>query len=1096
MTNKDKRLLIDDYLDFHRELVKQYGKHSVVLLQNGSFFEIYNYRCPDGPNIHNLADLLNIQVSRKNKQILEVGRNNWEMAGFPLWAKAKFVQILLNAGYTVGIYIQKEENKGKFIRVLDEIISPSTNLDYLPSVDNNYLAAFYIETTRTVAHGDHYVIGASFIDLSTATNYIGEAGTGCKTTKIDPGGGLDWAYNCLKLYNPKEVVIHLNDKAGVLNKEQILTHLELEIDGRATHFYHNVIDNKYTRITFQNEFLDRVFPNHGMLTPIEYLGLERYSSALVSYLIVLEFAKSHRVNLVDKINRPQLIEANGRLVLTLNSIHQLGVVPDKNIVIGPNTCLLSILNNCSTALGKRKFKHQLLNPITNVEVLENRYNWIDLLRADKKYSKIKPILNQVFDIERLHRRLTLQILTPNEFYNLHKSNLAIIKLNQTLQRLACQNLTMDEQVALEFNTYIQFYSSYLQPEEICKYNLGGMTRSIFVKGCFPEIDNLEEEIISISNKLDEFSGQLSLIIEGKKDMLTLENNDKEGYFLTCTNKRAETLKGKLTKNNWSFLYSGSAHQYTIKNFTLKSGASSTKIFHHDLKEWGEQLARLRFKMCALSNTRYLEVLGLIDTDYRPTLHNVAEWVAQLDIIKTHAENADHLRLTRPCPESRHDYDKNEGVIGNDKSEKCGDTSPSYLHIEEIRHLIVEQLQPHLPYVTNNVNLGNGSPHNILCYGYNAVGKTTLQKSLALAIIMAQSGGFVPAKSMKFRPFSHLFTRISNVDNLLKGQSSYMVEMLELNHILKHANKNSFVCIDELVASTESYSGISTVVATLKLLHDRNCCLFMATHLHDLAKMKRVTSLSGLVIKHLEVNYDENRKILVYDRKLKNGEGTHLYGLEVSKYLGLPEEFMSLAFEVRNEILNKEGELAILNTKTSTYNPRVVVDRCEICTIKGKDAGHLHTHHIQFQCDADKDGNFEHFHKNVDHNLVVLCESCHHSVHSGKITIGGFQMTSHGRILNYTHNTEIVSNEIVDEFAEKSSEKETMPMIPEIIDQPRLVESDEVKDLMEQDGDLFKYIKETLKTIGYKRGYKKLLIERIQADKGIKMDYKRLQKILV
>lgn len=1064
----EKRYIVDDYLDYHKAIVQKYGHNSIVLLQNGSFFEIYNYRDPAGPDLYRISDLLNIQIARKDKNIIEVSRKNFEMAGFPLWAKAKFVQILLNAGYTVAIYLQQQDASGKFTRELEEVISPSTNLDYLPSVDNNYLASFYIEANHTVRDGNHYLIGGSFIDLSTGSNFLGESGS----LPGDFEGGLDWAYNCLKLYNPKEVVIYLDDTSEVFTREKIYTHLELGIDGRTVHFYLNVLQKQYTKLSFQNEFLSKVFPNSGILDPIANLELERSPNATISYLLLLEFAKSHKTNIIEKISKPETIKNEGRLVLTLNSIHQLGLVPDKNSGSGVNS-LVGLLNNCNTALGKRHFVHRLLNPVTNSSLLNRQYDLIESLLREKNFGQLKPFLNCIFDIERLHRRLTLGILTPNEFYNLHKSNLSIENLVQHLKLSSLTELMMPEGLYAKFHEYLQFYNNYFLPDEIYKYNLGTINRSIFVRGCFPEIDELDDEIVKLDRKFEEFGNQLSLLIEGRTETLNHESNDKEGHFLSTTNKRAETLKSKLAKGDWTFLDSSNStsQKYNLKSFTFRGGASSTKIFHSDFKEWGELAIRLNMKMCTLSNKRYLEVLANIDVNYRSELQQVAQWIAQIDCLKTHAENAFRFRLTRPQPEDKE----------NLTSDDSGHGESSFLHVEEVRHLLVEHLQPQLPYVTNDVKLGNGSPHNLLCYGYNAVGKTTLQKSLALAIIMAQAGSFVAAKSMQFRPFTQLFTRISNVDNLLKGCSSFMVEMIELKYILKHANNRSFVCIDELVASTESYSGISTVVATLKLLHDRGVCLFMATHLHDLAKMERVTKLPGIIIKHLEVNYDENRCLLIYDRKLKDGSGSGLYGLEVAKYLNLPKDFLSLAFDVRNELLDKQHELKILPTKTSTYNSQIIVDHCKICN----NPENLHVHHINFQSNADSDGYFEgkSYHKNTNHNLVVLCESCHHKLHQNQIQINGWKLTNQGRQLDY-HYVEKPKDHTT------CNENETSTTTTAIIDN-----IDQLKSTNVNVSEILSFLGKVQSEIGTKRGYKKIMIDRLDTEKGLKIDYKKLNSLI-
>lgn len=193
--------------------------------------------------------------------------------------------------------------------------------------------------------------------------------------------------------------------------------------------------------------------------------------------------------------------------------------------------------------------------------------------------------------------------------------------------------------------------------------------------------------------------------------------------------------------------------------------------------------------------------------------------------------------------------------------------------------------------------------------------------------------------------------------------------------------------------------------------------------------------------------------------------------------------MKLAFEVRNEILDKQGDLSILTTKSSNYNARIIVDKCEICGSRGKDVGHLHVHHIKFQCHADVDGNFERFHKNVDHNLVVLCESCHHNVHKSEINIVGFEMTSEGRRLKWNKRE---NSEAVDIIIDANDE---------IVEDALITDNDKSTVVNISDEDIREFIQSTLKAIGLKRGYKKLIIDRLHQDKGVKVDYKRLAKML-
>ena len=995
---KDKKMLVDEYLDYHRSLVGKYGPLSIVLLQNGSFFEIYNYRLPDGPDIYHIADMLNLQVSRRDKNNQTIDRSNHEMAGFPIWAKQKFVQLLLNASYTIAIYVQSEgetesEDRNKRIpRVLDEIISPGINIDYLNQTDNNFLMSLYIESGNT-QRSTYYLCGFSFIDLSIGRNFLYEAGS----RNNDFEYGLDKTYEAIKTFNPKEVIVHLPDE-DVLTRDRIVQHLELEIDGRVVRFY-DKLGAEYRKVSFQNHFLGKVFPNSGMLTPIEYLNLERYPNAIISYMILLEFAKSHRSNITDKIGKPEILANPSIMNLTLNSMYQLSVLPDRNQEVKKNNSLLGILNNCCTAMGKRLYRHNLLHPRADPETLNRDYDQIELLLNEGHYQRLNALLHKIMDIERLHRRLALGIITPSEFHNLHSSYLNVQECHQYLLDNQLLPLAMDGDGSPaaapaapavhvgtfgDFLNYIADYSRVLDLSKLHLYNNNRqIERSIFLEGIHPEIDELEGAITTIERRMESCRKQLSRLMDGSENMLTLVQNDKEGYFFTLTLKRSDSLQEKIKQ--WTFLFEGERHQYTPKDFTFKKGANNCKLFHTGLKSWGEQMIVLKRQMCHLAGKAFVDPMMELESKHFTVLRKVVNFVAQLDFITCQAKNVITYQLVRPT------IDAEDG--------------PGYIHVKGIRHLIVEQVQKRVPFIANDVELGNGHPHNILCYGYNAVGKTTLQKSISLAVIMAQSGGFVAAKGMAFRPFKSLFTRISNVDNLLKGHSSYMVEMLELKYILKHANNRSLVCIDELVASTESHSGISCVVATLKMLHDRKVCLFMATHLHQLAEMRAVRELPGLSIQHLEVNYDPVAKTLIYDRKLKEGPGSGLYGLEVARYLDLPADFLELAFSVRNQLLNERGQLAVTSHHRSHFNRDVVMDACQICKDSNRHsvAQPLEVHHINFQCQSDVHGNFESFHKNVDHNLVVVCKECHTGIHKDLVVIKGYRFTSNGIELDLVDN---------------------------------------------------------------------------------------------
>lgn len=1004
----EKRLLVDEYLDYHRELVaKKIGDKNVVLLQNGMFYELYNYRCPDGPDLFVMADLLNIQLARRNKEITEVTRNNCEIVGFPMHSQQKFINILLQNNYTIAIYIQQDVGKGKTNRVLDQIISPSTSLDYCYSYDANYLMCIYLEPHKN-QKDDFYICAYSFIDLSVGDNYVYET----SSRKGDFQYGIDKLYQVIKTYNPKEILLHvntewLNGNDWIYTKEKLAIDLELDIDGRAFHYRTDSVPKNYDKISFQNAYLASIFQQTSMLSPIEYLDLEKYPSAIICYLILLDFAKEHRQDIIQKISRPKIMETTDNLILTQNSAYQLNVIPDKNM--SRQMSLLNILNNCSTAFGKRHFKERMLNPIVSSCKLEDCYNRIDSLISN--YKGLEEILAKMTDLERLNRRLALKIISPMEFSNLHTSNELILGAYDWISINHPQWITdkVEEQIVL-FKDFIAEYSNVFDLDKLPKYNnIKQMERSIFKGGVYPQIDCLEKEICVQRAYLDALAKELSSYIDlstvnngkGKKKndeetvgddniLVYVNQQDRDGYYLEVTKKRAESMRDRVKGRKLLLKVSmdGQDYETTVDEKDLvyeqiSSANKNIRITGRPIKRWTEKIDENCRKINILGGEIYLAVLEKLYEKYHTNNIRIIEWIAELDILKTHARNAIQFNLVRP---------------------RIKESDSSFIRAKGLRHPIVEQLQTKTPFIANDITLGAEGQNMILCYGYNAVGKTTMQKALCISIIMAQMGGFVSAAEYEYQPYRYIFTRISNVDNLLKNQSSFMVEMIELKYILKHADKWSLVCIDELVASTERLSGISLVASTILELDQRGSSMFMATHLHELSKMTEITSLERLKIYHLEVQYDERTRTLIYDRKLREGPGTGLYGLEVACYLELESSFMERAFKIRNEILGNEAQVFV--AQQSKYNKDVFLTECQNCQYKPTHQTDqpLETHHINFQCHADNNGNFSQlgFHKDVQHNLVSLCRKCHQEVHNGHLEIGGYKATGTGIQLDISH----------------------------------------------------------------------------------------------
>ncbi len=307
---------------------------------------------------------------------------------------------------------------------------------------------------------------------------------------------------------------------------------------------------------------------------------------------------------------------------------------------------------------------------------------------------------------------------------------------------------------------------------------------------------------------------------------------------------------------------------------------------------------------------------------------------------------------------------------------------SFVQAKGLRHCLIEHIQTNELYVSNDITLGNGVTDGILLYGTNAVGKTSLIRALGISVIMAQSGLYVPCTDFSYSPYKYLFTRIIGNDNLFKGLSTFAVEMSELRTILRLADKNSLVLGDELCSGTENISAVSIFVAGIQKMHQLQSSFIFATHLHEIVNYDEISGLPSVKLKHMTVVYDKERDMLIYDRKLKDGPGNSLYGLEVCKSLSLPEDFLAAAYSIRAKYNPESG--SILDLKQSHFNAQKIVSMCEMCK---KNMG-TDVHHLQHQNEANKDGIIMNddstFHKNKLANLMTLCQKCHDELHKTDI----------------------------------------------------------------------------------------------------------------
>lgn len=940
-------MIYDDYIEYAEVYRKKYGDKTLVLLQVGDFFEIYAVQTEVekvGADIYVIGDLCNLQVTRKNKSILENSRQNPLMAGFPLHAVTKNTQILLQHGYTI-VIIRQVTPPPNVQREVTEILSPSTN-PQPNGMDSHYLFVFLWEEYKS-KNGTLVAFGLAGVDVSTGHTFVCESGS----TLDDPTFAIDEAYRLWQTYQPKETVLLGNIQPTY--RQQIESWL-----CRTVHKVWDQMPKEITSIRHQNETFTKVFTVDSMLSPIEHLNLETYCLANGAFMYQLLFLQEHNDLMMKKLQPPIREGRSTYLTLEYNSIVQLNV-------IGTNQSdrpLLHFLNRCNTAFGSRRFRDRLLHPITEPKELQARYDKVQYYLEENRFVTVSKLLSQVLDLERLKRRLDMGTLSPLEWCN----------LEQALQ--VGLHIWKDREDLMTSIRYIQQQYKVLHLEECAKYTLTDIRANVFCQGYCKTLDSYQDMLVKHLDALSRLAEAISMSGDGDNCLCKLDSNERDGYFLTMTKRRYDAAM-KLSKIlNVVGVDINMLDELQVK--PISSGSTTLRLSHKWIESTSDAIHELYRKMNIESTQAYKSFLQEVSSKLDEPLKVIIDAFADVDIYTTCAKNAYEYGYSRPM---------------FDPSKEVG------MQFTAIRHPIIERLQQDVDYVPNDVALGpKYQKHGMLLYGINASGKSSLMKAIGLNVIMAQAGMYVAASSMTYTPYVHLFTRISGQDNIYRGQSSFTVEMSELRNILQRADGMSLVLGDELCAGTESMSALAIVAAGIESLANRQASFVFATHLHELTDIPCIQKREDLEIAHMHIGMHPETGKIVYERKLQPGKGSALYGLEVCMALQMPKEFLQTAQQVRRWIQKVPNTL--VNTKRSRYNAKVAMNTCRVCENPATE-----THHIRYQQDANDDGFVEKgVHKHRASNLVPLCESCHQKEHKGLLRISGYKKTSEGVQLMFEH----------------------------------------------------------------------------------------------
>jgi DNA mismatch repair protein MutS len=891
-----KTLLTVTYFKLQKLFEEKYGSNTVVLMEIGTFFEVYEVNNDEEQigKAKEIAELLNIQLTRKNKSILENSKENPIMAGVPAISLEKHLARIINEQKYTIVIIRQKGIPPKVTRYLDTVVSPGTNFDFVIDQDENNITSLIIEQIKGI-----YLVGYSAIDVTTGKCYYNEV----HGTSEDKFYALDEVFNYMNMHKTNEVVVTFLDKN--INQKEVIDYLELKLKT-----FH--IGSFIPKINYQNELFKNVFNIESLLTAIEHLDMERTPLSTQALAILIDFVIGHDSNIVQKLSFPIKLDVSKYIYLGNNALEQLNIIETTH-----NPSLIKLINNTSTAMGKRLLKERLTHPIKDSKELLRRY-----ALSKELYDYHAPIENElanIYDIERLTRRIKLSRLHPFELNYLYDSLLSIKEVVSFMENY--KFITPPCSLA-QLQMFIDSIESTFDLSVSGKYMLKDVEANMVCDGINHKIDELNKENEKLYEKLELIKKHiLGFLSSNDVNFVSIQRLDKEGFYLSLTKNRYNSIKEQLLNSHLIV----DDELLLLKDFNIKVQTTTVKISCSLTDSISDKYVHNLRKIIELNKLVFKEKLSEFEKKFATLLEDLVQFIAEVDLTISNIKTSKKYNYV--CP----------------KIVKTKDDE-NFLEVIDLRHPIIEANEEQGIYVPNDIILGelslakdenkdnviiknsnpvnmyNNKMHGILLYGINSSGKSSLMKSIGIAVILAQAGFFVPAKSMRFSIFDSVFTRISGADNIAKGLSSFAVEMLELKNIFNRATKKSLILGDEISHSTETMSGLSIVASAILKLSKLEAIFLFATHLHQLPEIEEISKLKNIISLHLSVMYQDEEDKLLFDRKLKYGSGSSMYGLEYAKSLHMDREFLSVANDIRKKLTDDYSVIERLTQrKTSKYN---------------------------------------------------------------------------------------------------------------------------------------------------------------------------------
>ena len=776
------------YINLWKEYTEKYGPSTALLLQVGGFFEIYDTEnLSTGisqANVRKIAELC--QLSLTVHALEDMPDTNSLFGGFPEHSLSKFERILVQAGYTVVVVVQKKGKTGAVEqRIVDHISSPGCFVDGASIVERR-LVGCVLESMGGPHALQKVLWAAAALDIATGRIWFIE------------GTDRDRLHQFLCMHPPSELVLWSDGlPAAAASTEQLRAIVPTtHIRGLAA-----------SSVAIEEASLEKLWTN--ARKRLEWI--HRMPQARRAVAALMDFAGDHIPSSLKNIHLPEVWVPDGEVRLGNAALEQLGLLS-----LSGGKSLMDLIDKCRSTIGRRLMRSRLMRPITNIPELERRLRWVSTMEGVRDHDiSIERSLRSLYDMSRLFRRLEIGSATIGDVTCLLRSYESAQELIRAFSGTTCAS-----------------------PHEA---DMLGFLDGVFAKWDVPALVELSRESKIPTEVLPwrsssapeyatvaaEFAIGLAIRNEAKAlcpTELHLDDAEGGGFRITGTKRRIQVALaalrdgGDTTATVVAYKNTASLETARLEDISRRHRAWWSKW----VSTWAEEWAAACGVLAANSAIHQQIERWCAEIDLSWTVQGLAaEWLwTHPQFVPDTDSFLDVVRLRHPILE------RIQTQVPYVPHTLCLDSGSG----------------------SNSGSDSDSGSVGLLLYGMNASGKSSLMKALGLCVLLAQSGFPVPAESCRLSPFSSIFTRILGNDNLWSGLSSFAVEMTEFREILHHADQNSLVLGDELCSGTESLSATALVAAGIETLAQRKSKFVFATHLHELATIVDVQGVRAVHLK--------------------------------------------------------------------------------------------------------------------------------------------------------------------------------------------------------------------------------------------------------